>query len=125
MPAWLVLSAALQCGYLPAYYEAIGPSEEEYADVYQQTITLQAVALDHVRVWTDLQTFETRYEGNEIGFCPFRSTYRIGAELFAKNIALGVWHECIHPTLSARKLAHEYYLTDKTEVYIKVLFSTN
>jgi hypothetical protein len=49
---------------------------------------------DHVHIYSSVEIQETKASG--IYFDPFRGDFLIGAELYHKNLSLGILHECNH-----------------------------
>jgi hypothetical protein len=56
---------------------------------------------DHVHIYSNVELQETKAGG--IYFDPFRGDYLIGAELYHRNISLGILHECNHDIVTNMK----------------------
>ena len=120
--SWLVLSWFLTFGYLPQSQEAIATTTDrvEWLDnsgAFYQTIGLSATAFDHIRLYTELQTYDRMGSINQ--WFPYRSDYIIGLDLLAGPVTIGVRHECDHPVIWS--MDQEYgYISGITEIYVKI-----
>lgn len=120
MPSWLILSAALTFGYMSNNFQSLG-YDNDWSGSYEQTISLEAKALDHLRVFTEVETLDKPLELTS--WAPYESRFRIGAELYSKYFSLGIKHECIHPTLAIVTPEDPYYAST-TEIYARLSFSS-
>jgi len=118
--SWLILSWALTIGYKPVYAQRIADQSNAfliYNNSLESTLSLQADMFNHFKVYTSIETYELYY--SDLSFLPYRADYRIGIALYAKNIELGIYHECDHPVLYSADQVLGYGMND-TEVYIRI-----
>jgi hypothetical protein len=118
--SWLVLSWFLTLGLVPQNDQMLVQSHDAIYTAnpcFEQTAGLSLTALDHARAFFAIKTYEVK--SNSLLFAPFRSDYSIGAEVFSRNIILGIKHECDHPVVSnPGSFASNGYYLGTTEVYL-------
>lgn len=118
---WLILSCALTIGYLPTNATAINNYRVEASECFEQTVYVNATAFDHISLWGSIETYDFNFTG--LQFFPFRSDYSVGFELYDKNIAIGIMHECDHPVIF-QPFQFQGLSANITEAYIRFSFST-
>ena len=119
--SWLLLSWFLTLGYLPQSQESIVMGRSTVDSIndgaFYQTIGLSATAFNHLRLYTELQTYDRMGSINQ--WFPYRSDYIIGLDLLAGPVTIGVRHECDHPVIWS--MDQEYgYISGITEIYVKI-----
>lgn len=123
--SWLIISWFLTVGFMPQNTEVFSVGETtiytDHPNAMYQTIGLEALAFDHLRIWSDIRTYEHTTNGYQ--YYPFRSDYQIGLDLLAGPVTIGVKHECDHPVIwnQAQDLG---YLNMQTEVFVRIKGST-
>jgi hypothetical protein len=115
MPSWIVIGWALTFGYMPLTWSSAEPRNYD-APAFEQTIELEARVLDHVRAWTEVETRDYAYSLTE--WFPYQARYRIGIELFAQHLSLGIMHECIHQVVN-RSFDINFGAME-TQVYVRI-----
>jgi hypothetical protein len=123
---WLTLTWLLTIGYSPIQLSNWNVNSTTSAEIsgvqssyFTTDIGLSAEAWNHVRLSTDIETYEIT-DLSYTSFFPFRANYTISLALYAKGIELGIRHECDHPIVSTLSVVPEGILMDETTVYIKL-----
>jgi hypothetical protein len=119
------LSWSLTFGYNPASLGADQPSPYRSDAFYSCDLALSLSAFDHLRFYTDWESFATKNEGHNLFFAPYRIDYSVGFALYAKGIELGIRHECDHPVVFSRSQRFDYSsLSSDTSLYLRFSGST-
>jgi hypothetical protein len=124
---WFIVAWALSVGYLPSDFSCKStPTAAQliYDDSksYSLDLALELRAFSHLRAYGDIETFA--YQRSILGYCPVESQYRVGFELYSCNFALGIRHECDHPTIS-NPWPKAQLLGEKTELYLTIRGETS
>ena len=122
-----ILAWALTLGYLPiddSYLSSFQGTRQilQNDNAYSVDLSLELRALEHLRIYGDVKTYAEK--GTLYSYYPFESEYRIGIELYSRNVRLGIRHECDHPTVSDAFQAPQI-LAQKTEIYFTLQGKTN
>jgi hypothetical protein len=119
---WLVLSWALTAAWLPlnkqCLYDQAVIVSLNHSGAYSAKLELSADALDHLRAWGSVETFES---ANPIysDFNPFAADYVAGVAIYARGIELGLRHECDHG-VESRQSFSPWLGLEQTSVYLKL-----
>jgi hypothetical protein len=130
MPAWLVLTYLFTIGSVPTQSEGIEilknsnkytyalPLEGQNTSV---TFGLGTELFNIFRIQSEMKSYQTFQEIKNVlpSFMPYRIDYTFKAELFYKNISLGIRHECDHSVISESYPTINKYISSETEIYLK------
>lgn len=118
MSNFILFGWFLSIGWLPIGLDRIGTARLVYDGAFTQTIGIEAIVFDDLRIWTEIETED--FMISAFVYAPFRSTYRIGAEYTWRNITAGIKHDCIHPVLSPSKPPKNYASGGSTEFFLTI-----
>jgi hypothetical protein len=123
---WLILSWALTVGWLPVSGVGIvNPLTQDMVGVgtlnaFSTKFELNAYVLNHIRIYGSTETRETINCLSVAGlFKPYEDYFVAGVSVYAKNIEVGLMHECDHGVEGSIDPTR-YVTAGYTEIYFKI-----
>jgi hypothetical protein len=90
----IIMAWMLSLGFVPNSNLETKSRAIEASNYLVQNIGMGFYLANHIHIYGNVELYETKSRG--IYFDPFRGDYLIGAELYHRNLSLGIMHECNH-----------------------------
>jgi hypothetical protein len=90
----IIMAWLLSLGFVPNSTLETKSRAIEASNYLVQNFGVGFYVADHLHIYSSVELQETKSGG--VYFDPFRGDYLIGAELYHRNLSLGILHECNH-----------------------------